>query len=460
MQLRSPNIRPVHLITLCMFLVAFVLLLLYIADLKDTHAPVLRNAKSVEDIDKIQYLMIDDDVSKNDYQSPSIAKDFEELWESCALSQYPNPIETTDASNLILKDISFSEECIAFLDRNIRSNNPFTRYGSASPSHQEFALIQLDNPMTYERIFSDPIGDLARVLDAISRPECLLDDSTVSKWELNPYEYLPNAVQGNDADKIALVVAFSEDKAIAKWQLRTSCHAESFANYAAFYDVCFRESAAEYFLNHQRHYWGHDRESNQINQMWKGYLEQRWVDTKCEEYSSSLELSAEQYPNEYLHLFGIGLNRGTWHFQDDIVSKGSLDRDTIFYTLVSFGAQFGDQAASLVYSANDYWTEQPWRASWEKVKQYSTPSAKRLQEALNLIGAFETTDVNFNLEWLVEHVCTPEKSTINNTKETAGFPSCRTLINQAYTNIGSMSNTKRQTLEKFADVAIKLGVYD
>ena len=459
MRLSSSRIRPVLSMTLSMSLILIGLVFLYIVKLHTPRSPVPEPMKSAEDIDNFQRSMIDD-VSMEDYRLPSASKDVEDSWDMCALSQYPNPIENTDAAKSRLKNINFSDECIAFLENHVRSNNPFTRYGPVSSSHQEFALVHLDNPMTYERIFTDPKGDLARVLDALSRPECLLDDRTVAKWELNPNEYLPNAIQSNEGDKIALVVAFSEDKTIAKWQLKTSCHAESFANYAAFYDVCYRESATEYFLKHQRHYLGHDMQPYQVNQMWKGYLEQRWVEKKCAEYSSFLELNAEQYPKEYLHLFGIGMKRGTWHFHDDIVSLGSLDRDTIFYTLVSFGAQFGDQAASLVYSANDYWTEQPWRTSWEKVKKHSTPSQKRLEEALNLIVVFETADVNFNLEWLVKHVCTPDRSVIDDTDEIVEFPSCRSLINQAFTNIGSMSNMKRQTLEKFEDVAIKLGVFD
>lgn len=39
--------------------------------------------------------------------------------------------------------------------------------------------------MTFERIFTDPRGDLARVQEALTRPECQLTENSERNWQLN-----------------------------------------------------------------------------------------------------------------------------------------------------------------------------------------------------------------------------------------------------------------------------------
>lgn len=65
---------------------------------------------------------------------------------------------------------------------------------------QDFDWIPL--PLTYQRIFVDPSGDRERVLAALKRPECRLEEGTI------------------------------------RWDLMESCHAESFANYANIVYFC------------------------------------------------------------------------------------------------------------------------------------------------------------------------------------------------------------------------------
>lgn len=84
-----------------------------------------------------------------------------------------------------------SEECLQSLDAYFM-DKPF--------AWKEFDWLL--EPMTYRRIFADPGGDGEKVLAALESPECRLEEGGI------------------------------------RWDLRESCHAESFANYANVLKFC------------------------------------------------------------------------------------------------------------------------------------------------------------------------------------------------------------------------------
>ena len=75
-----------------------------------------------------------------------------------------------------------SEHCRTALETHVDAINPY-RWGRTNFDLQ-FEVVVLDNPLTFERIFADPIGDFARVQDAMSQAECLLEQGTRIDHEL------------------------------------------------------------------------------------------------------------------------------------------------------------------------------------------------------------------------------------------------------------------------------------
>lgn len=94
-----------------------------------------------------------------------------------------------------------SEECQTALETHINSINPYL--WGATDENRQFNFVETDPPLTFERIFADPLGDLARVQDALSRPECLLTGDQTN------------------------------------WELKETCHADAFLNFALFNRFCF-----------------------------------------------------------------------------------------------------------------------------------------------------------------------------------------------------------------------------
>ena len=102
-----------------------------------------------------------------------------------------------------------NEECSTAVERHIYAINPYL-WGKENETwgkHRAFAFVNIDNPLTFERIFTDPTGDLARVQEALARPECQL---------------------GTDAEP--------------NWQLNEACHADAILNYALVTRFCYKEN--------------------------------------------------------------------------------------------------------------------------------------------------------------------------------------------------------------------------
>ena len=130
--------------------------------------------------------------------------------EACGLNEFP-PYERFSTDREKIKKTSDhakvleSDKCQAALEAHMNAMNP-QRFLSSAPYEASLAeLVVLDEPFTFERIFADPTGDLARVQDVLSRPECLLT--------------------GDETN----------------WELKESCHADALLNFAFVNFFCFAE---------------------------------------------------------------------------------------------------------------------------------------------------------------------------------------------------------------------------
>lgn len=352
----------------------------------------------------------DDQIVVEDTDSSSTTqKDLAYVWEACPIEEWETDFYSVRD---YLKTLDISQECGSALDNYFVSKNPFDNY----------SLVLLNERFTYGRIFADPKRNLDLVVDALSRPECVFRDKTV-----------------------------------AKWGLKDSCNAEAFAEYAAFYKVCFASPTPYRFLRTTLADYvelsGVPR--NFMNAIWKLYLEKRWVRQRCQEFDSSLQLGKEFYQAHHEQLLSIV------SAPDRVYIFGGYEKTTeevLLYTaLLSLGARLGSEAASLQYNPDSdsllqdfFYEKQPWREAYDAFSIERRQGYEMLR-ALDLVVSLEDSEIQFDWERLVEHLCVRFKSSKGN---------CQTMITHYRDKFDQTEDRKLQILDKFERIAIERNAYN
>ena len=336
------------------------------------------------------------------------------------------PYSIFDASGKLASFFSDSEECRTALDNHVNAINPYL-WGE-SPQDGSFAFFELENPLTLERIFTDPLGDFNRVKDALDRPECLLRQESGSNWEL-----------------------------------QESCHADAFTNYALLNRFCFHEGVRD----RTRTYYTDDHLTPEQDRfMWKQALEGFWVRKKCAEISPDLKLTRKLHSDLIELLVSM---------EDPKNRKGTITM------LIELAARLGDEAAGLTqgYSTNrgTIYLELGanfgrFRAvlssrSWKDLQLKKEPSRERLLNTFQFLVDLSRTQTKFDWNWLVKHLCTPPYfeypsiyhiATIGTVKSTDPL-SCRAVINELYTE-ELVSGPVLEMVDQFERTALELDLYD
>lgn len=337
------------------------------------------------------------------------------------------PRSLFDASGKLASFFFESDACRTALDNHVKAINPYL-WGE-SLRDGAFAFFELDNPLTLERIFTDPLGDFNRVKDALDRPECLLRQESGSNWEL-----------------------------------QESCHADAFTNYALLNRFCFHEGVRDRTRTYYRE--GNHLTPEQDRFMWKQALEGSWVRKKCEEISPDLKLTRKLHSDLIEVLVSM---------EDPMNRKGTITM------LIELAARLGDEAAGLTqgYSTNrgTIYLEHGvnfgrFRAvlssrSWKDLQLKKEPSRERLLNTFQLLVDLSQTQTKFDWSWLVQHLCTPPyvdyPSIYHNAaieSETPKEPlSCRAVINELYTE-ELVSGPVLEMVDQFERTALELELYD
>ena len=299
--------------------------------------------------------------------------------EACGLNEYepydlnlhtPWPKSPFNADGELLA--LDSEECWTALEHSINAINPYLF--RVSSEYGQFPFIELENPLTFERIFADPVGDFRRVLEALSRSECLLNR-----------EDEPN------------------------WDLKETCHADALLNYATFNRFCYFSPITSRKRTYSS---GPDTLTPEQDRFrWKRYLERAWVDMKCEEFDSELKLTADQYPE----------------LSELLLSLGSQAHGAFVLTeLIELAARLGDDAAGLtqvptfisvtVYPEDGYkggykygpFKELLTSTPWKELQRKKPPSTERFLQVFTMLERVENeTSIKFDWEQVVRRLCTP-----------------------------------------------------
>ena len=342
-----------------------------------------------------------------------------------------------------------SEECRFALAEHINAINPYL--WGATNEHRPFAFVLLEEPLTFERIFADPLRDLEQVQDALSRPECLLENA-----------------ESNLA-------------------LKESCHADAFLNFALINRFCFEPHwAAELELDHyvprdgisrrSRTYYREkgilaeeDPTPEQDRFMWKQELENAWVRRKCNELDLSLEFTPERYPELYERVMS---------FQD----RSRRSKKNVREYLIELAARLGSEAAGLTTSFyREGWvsySEQGYKfgrfaeffssADWQGFARKLEPSTDRFLKTFSMLASLDSQRgdsddvIQFDWEFVVTHLCTSPYFKYSwrgvVPVEHIEQQSCQEVVQEMYQEIKSPSLLF--TLSKFEQVALRLGVYE
>ena len=318
-----------------------------------------------------------------------------------------------------------NEECKAALDNQLYATNPYLWFDNTK--NRQFAFIVIDKPLTFERLFTDPIGDLARVQDALTRPECQLGENAESNW-----------------------------------QLHDTCHADALLNYALITRFCYNEGVSN---RTRKMYWEEDNPTPaQDRGMWIQDLEDDWVEEKCKSLDPTLSLQLEVHTELRVQLRML------------YPAAPKRDLDGI---LIELAARLGDDAAALtrtvirlydkIYSDEGY--KHGRFADWftnlfEPTKLFTKhpPSVDRLRQILPLfsknIGAGGGSFMVIDHEALVQHLCTPPYFTnLSEDEIIADSDSCRTVINELRLQIDN-NRVMQELIATFEDVAMRLEVYE
>ncbi len=355
--------------------------------------------------------------------------------EGCGLSEFPSYWEIGDFVNNKLSQALESEECNTALEEHINSSNPYLWKGFRTEYVAAFAFVVLEDPLTFERIFADPAGDLARVQDALSNPECLLE--------------------GDETN----------------WELKETCHADAFMNYAMFNRYCYnsgriRASTVD----------AEDPTPEQNVSRWKHDLEEAWIEKKCDTFAPELRLTAERYPELTEWLWSL-TNPEERDMMEVLYGRKSM----LSGNLIEHAARLGDNAAGLtqivprlhsevgaVYGRFSWLLDSE---DWYEFARKQEPSTEHFRHTFKMLALASARrpdprdEIKFDWEWVARHLCEPpyyNEYEIYHHEVSGEIPepkSCQEIVHELRQSELNIAPVHR-ALDKFEQVAIELGVYE
>ncbi|MXW06735.1 MAG: hypothetical protein F4Z87_01135, partial [Gammaproteobacteria bacterium] len=252
--------------------------------------------------------------------TPTLTYSIGTVEEACGIHEYPpywdylEDFEDSDHEELLMRAIT-SAECRDALDAHVGTMNPYL-WGHPMVYVRQFAFVKIENPLTFDRVFTDPTGDFARVQFALSRSECLLENGTTTNFEL-----------------------------------KESCNADALLNYALLNRYCFHGEDSN------RTYYNSDPTPEESKLMWKQDLEELWVRTKCKEFDSDLELTEARYPDLTKLLSSLADSDSLGLAMLNVERRRIAERPYpeilpsrfLIATLIDMAARLGDDAAALTF---------------------------------------------------------------------------------------------------------------
>ncbi len=380
--------------------------------------------------------------------------------EACGLNEYvPYHYRDPDVRNPWPKSpynakgelvaLQESQECMDALEAHISDINPYLWGERESKQNLQFAFVVLDEPLTFGRIFSDPMGDFHRVQEALSNPECLL--------------------KGDETN----------------WELKETCHADAFLNYALINRFCFKVVNGNTGVRNRdrKYYWPEDNPTPEQDRfMWKQSLESAWVEHKCETLDPSLHLMEHQSFYQLVKTFGDPA---------DMYPQAKWDE-----YLINLAARLGDDAAGLTKRTSLYnysYEEQGEKFGryadllasdqWREFVDKEPPSVDRFLQVFHMLAiagarrADRRDEIEFDWEVVAQQLCVPpypwSEIELASLESDESFADDLLAFREKYENPKSCQEVVHEirqrniqfrplldVLDKLEQVALELEVYD
>lgn len=373
-----------------------------------------------------------------DAESPQLPRlDFPSgsVEEACGFNDLPTYwVDAKLQRNHTQAKVIESEDCRIAFEKYMSAVNPFNFILSDPYVAELSEFVVLKNPFTFERIFTNPAGDLARMQDALARPECVL---------------APNEIN---------------------WELEETCYADAFLNYALVNLFCFDE-----LVEHRdRLMYRSKPTTTQDRLMWKQDLEDVWVEEQCEELDTTLKFTPDHYPK--LHSLVM-----SWLEPDS--GKDSLD------LLVELSARLGNNAAGMTSMVIPAAFFAPKHAlahgyqfgrfaplleseDWREFVFKKEPNTDRFLQTFRMLAMFSSSrpdprdEFEFDWEFVVRHLCeppffNPKDYGMPEDYDTPGIVglSCQEVVHEIRQQ-DIRFPPLLDVLDKFEQVALELNVYD
>ena len=384
--------------------------------------------------------------------------------EACDFNDFPPYHLSTFESGWDLRTPLTSDECWSAMETHINTINPFL-LDVDTERRRPFQFVVMEEPLTFERVFADPTGDFIRVKDALSRPECLLT--------------------GDET----------------KWELKDSCHAEAFLNYALINRNCLGsewERAYTFFFPNIK-----NLTPEQDRLMWKQDLEDVWVEMKCEKLHQTLEFSPERQPE--LHKLVMSFQSPTARMKKYaeallIELSARLGDDAAGLTLAQFPEMFIPRGEKEEGAKFGRFAELLTSTTWKQLALKQAPNTDHFFQIFHMLATAESREVDtlkeirFDYGQLVQHMCIPpslefladvrEDGTIVHfndpelllelepealremklePEDVENFfepKSCQEIVHEIRQQRGIKSPTVLAVIDKFEKAALEIGVYE
>jgi len=381
---------------------------------------------------------------------PPAAYPLGSIGEACEVSEYPSNVEFLDLNTetfLSLPNSPFDSDgnwkqllqpkCWTALENHMKPINPYLwgKKEHTLEKHHVIALVLVDNPLTFERVLTDPVEDFARLQEALARPECRPKNDTPTNWNLNE-----------------------------------TCHGDAIFNYAMFSRFCYGEG----IFNRPSPYWDEPYSTpitpKQDGGRWIENLENAWVFQKCEELDQNLNLRLPVHTELWQQIQALQISD----------ENNRWGPKTVNAKLIELAARLGNVPAGLTYpfdhgdSGSQPYNEEGYKygplAEWfttvfEPAELFikQPPSVDRLRQLIPMFGKnikLKGVLINFDHEALAKYLCAPPYYTPPSDEETAPEPSsCRAIL----TDLRQEFHNDTQTLKliaTFEEIAMRLDVYE
>ena len=324
-----------------------------------------------------------------------------------------------------------TETCWGYLDR-LLSEKPRV--------NEDLHWIQFSEEMTLRRIFEDPSRERQRVLETLKNPECILSDSSDIRWDL--YD---------------------------------TCHASAFTYLKHFELKC--SSPRSYSLRISRWFFPSYEQQNgkwiskfdwrlgviesypanetklRTQELWEEILEDRWIVRQCEKFDfEHIWIDPKRDVELMSQLEDVGTKLGvSWKDYEDLYLGTLIDR-----TLTALAARFGHMPAIFTYGGSSKWYQyrdekHPWILTNYAIFANDASRQDKLLNGVHTVIGLEDSDLEFNLDDLVNHLCTNQSQ--------PDPENCQTTIENLRSSLAPTEWRIQQLLDRIERIALDQGIY-